>query len=113
MQAGKEEARRGAPRGISVKGAIATVDFFVETGEKKIDRLSLVVGSPERNPSGEGWQCRVALADRMRPETVIGRDSFEALSLALTRARSWIGELQAEGRVLTRDRAGKVPFELP
>ena len=96
-----------------MKDAIATVEIFAEREGSGIDRLSLVVGSPERRSSGEGWQCRVALADFARPETLSGRDSFEALALALTRARVWIRELEAQGRVLTRDRAGKIPFELP
>lgn len=96
-----------------MKGAIATVEIFAVHQEKGVDRLSLVVGSPERCASGEGWECRVALADFARPETLLGRDSFEALTLAVTRARVWIRELEAEGRVLTRDRAGKIPFEFP
>ena len=99
-----------------MKGAIATVDFFAfrtEDGSITSDRLSLVIAAPERGPSGDTWQCRVALADLVRPETVIGRDSFEALALALTQARVWIGDLRTQGRVLTRDRAGEIPFECP
>jgi hypothetical protein len=52
------------------------------------------------------------LADLYRPKTVVGRDSIEALSLALAEAHAWISELRTQGRVLTRDRAGKNPFEL-
>lgn len=95
-----------------MKGAIATVDFFASNIEATSNRLSLVIDSPRRCPSGEGWQCRVALADLHPPETVVGRDSVEALSLALTQARRWISELRAQGRVLTRDRIGEIPFEL-
>jgi len=97
-----------------VRGAIATVDFFFasNTDEQSV-RLSLVIDSPERCSSGEGWQCRVALADLYRPETVVGQDSIEALSLALAQARVWISELRTQGRALTRDRAGEHPFELP
>ena len=96
-----------------MKGAIATVDFFASNSEKASDRLSLVIDSPQRCSSGEGWRCRVALADLHPPETVVGQDSIAALSLALTQARVWISELRAKGRVLTRDRAGESPFELP
>ena len=95
-----------------MKSAIATVDFFASNRGETPDRLSLVIDSPQRSSSGEGWQCRVALADLHPPETIVGRDSVEALSLALTRARVWIADLRADGRVLTRDRAGESPFEL-
>jgi hypothetical protein len=47
-----------------------------------------------------------------RPESVVGRDSIEALSLALAQARVWISELCTQGWTLTRDRAGERPFEL-
>lgn len=96
-----------------MKGAIATVDFFASNPGEGSDRLSLVIDSPQRCPSGEGWQCRVALADLHPAATVVGRDSIEALLLALTQARVWISALRTQGRVLTRDRAGKNPFELP
>jgi len=96
-----------------MKGAIATAEIFATRAAGGVDRLSLVIGTPERSPSGEGWQCRVALADLARPETVDGRDSLEALALAFTRARSWVRDLEAQGRVLTRDRAGKVRFDFP
>lgn len=96
-----------------MKGAIATVDFFASNPEETSDRLSLVIDAPQRCPSGEGWQCRVALADLHRPKTLVGRDSIEALSLALTQGRVWISDLRTQGRVLSRDRAGEIPFELP
>ena len=96
-----------------MKGAIATVEIYAARGDARVDRLSLVVGTPERTASGDGWQCRVALANRVRPETVVGRDSFEALCVALDRARVWLAELRREGHTLTRDRAGTIPYELP
>ncbi len=95
-----------------MKGAIATVEFFASNGEEKPDRLNLVIDAPTRCPSGEGWQCRVALANLHAAETIVGRDSVEVLSLALNRARSWISDLRTQGRVLTRDLAGENPFEL-
>ena len=96
-----------------MKGAIATVELFVSNATRASDRLSLVIAAPERSPIGGGWQCRVALADLHGAETVVGRDSVEALTLALSVARIWLEELRAEGRVLSRDRSGKIPFELP
>ena len=101
-----------ANHGESVKGAIATVDFFASNLEGALDRLSLVIESPQRCSSGEGWQCRVALADLYPPEAVVGRDSIEALSLAMNQARDWISDLRTQGRAITRDRAGENPFEL-
>ncbi len=95
-----------------MKNAIATVDFFTTSEAEGTRRLSLVITAPERAPAGEGWQCRVALADVHRPETVVGRDSVEALWHAISLGRSWVAELDSAGRILTRDRAGEIPFEL-
>jgi hypothetical protein len=95
-----------------VKGAIATVELFASNSSGKSDRLSLVIDAPRRTSSGEGWQCRVALADLHPPRTILARDSVEALSLALAQARLWIAELREQGRILTRDRAGEKRFEL-
>jgi hypothetical protein len=102
-----------------MKGAIASVEIFVfEAPELGAElrgtprRLSLVIGAPERSPAGEAWQCRVTLADLHRPQTCEGRDSIEALFLAVAQASSWLGALQAEGFVLARDRAGVEPFAL-
>ena len=112
-----------------MKGAMASVEIFVFTADApaasgpRTDshstsgvpprRLSLVIGTPERAPAGDRWQCRVALADLHRPETLEGRDSVEALVLAVERARAWITGLHAEGFRLARDRAGAEPFQLP
>ena len=96
-----------------MKGAIATVEIFAATKGASPERLTLVVTAPERDPSGGGWQCRIALANRQRPETIPGEDSMEALSKALLRAADWVAELRAEARTLTRDRAGRVPFVFP
>ena len=112
-----------------MKGAMASVEIFVFTTaalaapDPRTDlhgppgapprRLSLVIGTPERAPTGDRWQCRVALADLHRPETLEGRDSVEVLVLAVERARAWITGLHAEGFRLARDRAGAEPFQLP
>jgi len=102
-----------------MKSAIASVEIFVfeapEAGAGQRGtprRLSLVIGAPARSPTGEAWQCRVTLADLHRPRTCEGRDSIEALFLAVSQAKSWLAALQAAGCVLARDRAGAEPFAL-
>ena len=100
-----------------MKGAIASVDIFAFENAASAGgparRLTLVIGAPVRAASGGVWQCRVALADLHRPQTFEGRDSVEALLLAVDRARSWLAALAGEGFVLSRDRAGAEPFSLP
>lgn len=98
--------------GHSLKGAIATVDFFSSDGQAAPRRLSLVVAAPERCSPGDEWQCRVALADLYPAKVVIGLDSLDALAQALTQARAWLAELHGQGQSLSRDRAGETPFEL-
>ncbi len=95
-----------------MKGAIATVELFASDGEAPPRRLSLVVAAPERCSSGEGWECRVALADLYPAQIVVGLDSLDALARALGQARAWLAELAGRGQTLTRDRAGETPFEL-
>jgi hypothetical protein len=96
-----------------MKGAMAAVEIFlIEEGEPT-RRLSLVISTPERNGDEGGWSCRVVLADQHPPETIVGRDSFEALSLAMARARGWVDALRSGGRVLARDRSGEIRFEFP
>lgn len=103
-----------------MRGAIASVEVFVfeaasptGAGPGGPRRLSLVIGSPERAPGGETWQCRVALADLHRPEVFEGRDSLEALLRAVERAKAWLAALEAEGCRLARDRAGTDRFGAP
>lgn len=103
-----------------MKGAIASVEIFAfaapgprAASSERPRRLSLVIGVPERAPSGELWHCRVALADLHRPQTLAGRDSVEALLLAVECARGWLAALHAEGFALCRDRAGDEPFSIP
>lgn len=103
-----------------MKGAIASVEIFAfapagpgDAASPRPRRLSLVIGVPERTPADGLWQCRVALADLHRPRILAGRDSVEALFLAVECARGWLGALQGEGFVLCRDRAGSEPFAIP
>ena len=95
----------------AVKGAIANVEIYVSKDGGGPKRLSLTISAPERCAEGVGWECRIAMADLHRPEAIRGTDSFEALSHALDRARSWVSELRAQNLVLSRDRAGEVGFE--
>ena len=93
-----------------MKGTIASVELYAFDGGEKPRRLTLTITAPEREPEG-GWTCRVALANLHRPESVAAPDSVAALAAALSRARSWLRELRAQGLVLCRDRAGQAPFE--
>ena len=95
-----------------MKGAIASVEIFVRREGEETRRLSLTITQPERAEGGDDWCCRGALANLHRPCTVSGRDSVEALVAAIARSRGWLSGLIADGFVLTRDRAGQVPFEL-
>ena len=104
-----------------MKGAIASVEIFAwardkaegakgDDGAARARRLTLVIGTPLRNPDASGWTCRVALADLKRPVERVGIDSVDALSAALAQGEAWLDELRDEGVVLTRDRAGKEPY---
>ena len=98
-----------------MKGAIASVEVFAAeagapSGERR--RLTLTLTGPERSSDGNGWICRVALADLQRPTEVRGRDSVTALAAALGQARSWLDGLSAQGTTLFRDRTGESRFEL-
>ena len=94
-----------------MRGAIASVEIYAFEGGASPRRLSLTIAAPERCPGGEGWQCRVALANFHRPATVTAQDSVAALALAIERARGWVADLRAQGLVLARDRAGQSAFE--
>jgi len=95
-----------------MRGAIATGEIWACRRDAKARRLTLVVSSPERNGDASGWRCRIALADIHPAEELAGRDSIEALALALARARRWLVELRAEGFELARDAEGREPFDL-
>jgi hypothetical protein len=94
-----------------LKGAIANVEIYLFENAGPPKRLSLTIAAPERSAVGGGWECRVALADLHRPETLEGADSFEALGRAMDRARSWVADLRRQGHALARDRAGECAFE--
>lgn len=94
-----------------MKGAIASVEIYARREDQPIQRWTLVVTEPSFQPSQNQWACRVALADRHRPEVVAGRDSIEALDRALVRGRQWLRELHAEGFLLYRDRGAREPYD--
>lgn len=93
-----------------MRDAIASVEIFAHRGDEPVQRLSLVIGAPAANREAGTWTCRVALANLHRSEELVGRDSVEALTLALARGREWLLALETGGFVLYRDRAGSEPF---
>jgi hypothetical protein len=103
-----------------MRGAIASVEIYVQRGEEPIQRLSLVVGQPTpvggAGPSGSArnparrWTCRVALANQRRAVAVEGLDSVDALDRALRVAREWLLALETEGFSLYRDREKQLPY---
>lgn len=93
-----------------MKGAIASVELFVHRGQARARRLTLTLTAPERAERGDGWVCRVALADLHRPVTLAAPDSVSALAAALSQARAWVDTLAGEGAAVTRDREGAHPF---
>ncbi len=69
-----------------MKGAVASVDIFAFENETSSKRLTLTIAAPEPRPEGEGWQCRLVLADVHRPEIIRGTDSVDALARAIARS---------------------------
>ena len=96
-----------------MKGAIASVEIYAHREGAAVRRLTLVVSEPRTTPDPARWICRVALADLHRPEEIVGTDSVEALCRAVERGRRWIEDLRSDGFVLTRDRAGSIPYVRP
>ena len=90
-----------------MKTTIASTELFGVTpgGERK--RLTIAVGVPVRSRRGEGWQCKVTIADVLRPTAIDGADSFEALARAVGRVRQHLAGLQEEGWDLSLDRGGR------
>jgi len=95
-----------------VKTTIASTEFYgvAPGGERK--RLTVAVGTPVRDRRGEGWRCKVAIADVLRPTAIGGADSFEALARAVARVRQHLAGLQAEGWEFSLDRSGREALDL-
>lgn len=90
-----------------MKTAIASTEIYGATPGGEPRRLTVAVGAPERSRHGEGWQCKVTIADVLRPTAVAGADSFEALARAVARVRQHLAALQDDGWVFSRDRGGR------
>jgi hypothetical protein len=95
-----------------VKTTIASTEFYAVTpgGERK--RLTVAVGTPVRDRRGEGWRCKVVIADVLRPTAIGGADSFEALARAVAHVRAHLAGLQAEGWEFSLDRGGRETLDL-
>ena len=96
-----------------MKGAIASLEVFVAEGagaERR--RLTLTISAPEPAADGDGWICRVVLADLHRPRVCAAPDSVSALAAAVGQARDWLAELSAQGATLFRDRVGEITVDL-
>jgi hypothetical protein len=94
-----------------MRTTIASSEIFGTDPDGAARRLTLAIGSPRRVDGESGWQCRVAVADVLRPTTVAGTDSFVALALAVARVRSLLGELRAQGWSFSLDHAGHEPID--
>lgn len=95
-----------------MKTTIASTEFYgvAPDGERK--RLTVAVGAPVRDRYGEGWQCKVTIADVLRPTAISGADSFEALARAVTRVRQHLAGLRDEGWEFSLDRDGREVLDL-
>jgi len=87
-----------------MKTAIATSELTGTNAVGERKRLTIAVGAPERDPNRAVWSCRVTIADVLKPTTVEGRDSFDALTRAVARVRSQLDGLRAEGWSLAAER---------
>jgi hypothetical protein len=101
-----------AAHGGIVKNTIASTEFYgvAPGGERK--RLTVAVGTPVRDRYGEGWRCKVAIADVLQPTGIAGADSFEALARAVARVRQHLTGLQEEGWEFSLDRSGREVLDL-
>jgi hypothetical protein len=90
-----------------MRTTIASAEIYglAPAGERK--RLTIAVGTPGRLTRGEGWQCKVAIADVLRPTAVGGADSFQALARALAYVRQNLARLGEEGWEFSHDGAGR------
>jgi len=90
-----------------VRTTIASSEIFGIDPEGEPRRLTLAVGAPKRLDGAVEWQCRVAVADILRPTTVSGDDSLVALAAAIERVRALLAELRAEGWTFSVDSHGR------
>ena len=95
-----------------MKNAIAATEVFGVTPDGERKRLTVAVGAPARGPRGQDWQCKVTIADVLRPTAVAGGDSFEALFRAVASVREHLAGLQAQGWSLSLDEAGREALDV-
>jgi hypothetical protein len=95
-----------------MRTTIASSEIFGLTpaGERK--RLTIAVGTPGRRRQGEGWQCKVVIADVLRPTAIAGVDSFQALARALAYLRQYLERMGQEGWELSSDRDGRETLDI-
>jgi hypothetical protein len=95
-----------------MKTTIASSEIYgvAPGGERK--RLTIAVGTPSRSRHGEGWQCKVVIADVLRPTAIGGADSFEALVRAVAYVCGHLAELREEGWVFSLDRDGSEALDV-
>jgi hypothetical protein len=90
-----------------MKTTIATSELFGWNPEGTPKRLTIAVGAPTQQGDGTGWQCRVAVADLVRPTEMSGSDSFAALAAAVSAVRAELTRLQGDGWWFASDSAGR------
>jgi hypothetical protein len=112
LATGYHGPRAVAAHGGIVKTTIASTEFYGAPpgGERK--RLTVAVATPVRDRYGEGWECKVAIADVLRPTAIGGADSFEALARAVACVRQHLADLQEEGWEFSLDRDGREVLDL-
>lgn len=86
-----------------MKTAIASSEFYGTNAAGERTRLTVAVGAPVRNSEGAGWRCKIAIADVLKPMSLEGADSFDALTHAVRRVGEHLDRLRAEGWVLSLD----------
>jgi hypothetical protein len=95
-----------------MRTTIASTEFYGVTPDGDRKRLTIAVGRPVRRARGDGWQCKVAIADVLQPTAIGGSDSFDALARAVGRVRLHLAGLQEEGWAFTLDGAGREALDV-
>jgi len=95
-----------------MRTTIASTELYGLTPAGDRKRLTVAVGTPVPDRHGGGWQCKVTIADVLRPTAVGGADSFEAIARAVACVRQHLAGLQEEGWEFSLDRAGREAFDV-
>jgi hypothetical protein len=86
-----------------MKTTIATSEIRGTNAAGERTRLTVAVGAPGRIGDAARWQCKIAIADVLKPTVVEGADSFEALRRAVERVQQHLDGLRAQGWTLPSD----------